>query len=1110
MKKEKRGVFFSIDVLIALGILLLAVLIIYPVVKSRHQESFIQQDVLDVLSSLKTGEINNAYVQELIEDEIITDLNKSLLDQIGEFYVTDKDREIAKNLANESLNYLNTKENIGIWYGESRLASKNTSSLETAKNIEVERRLISGIRKGSNVTGFSARAFLSREVQTKYFYFGGYVGEGNISAKIDYNGTLLGVEMELVVDAVGKDYFNISINNTVITGPVFEDSSSEFTPISHDISAYRSLFQSGDNEIKLFSDTGNLHIAGGFIKITYKNNETYRESKRYYFPGVEGLINIYDGFYIPNNLDEMEIYLHLDTNFTTFLTIGNTTIFRNYTNGEETITIDNAELLSKLNYLELINKTIPYRFGMENVSYSVNLSQRADIISVTDLSGSMNSQDKIINAIEANLALIDIILNFSGNRLGLVGYESSVRDSDFHRLSDDSASLKNLINTEWDASGGTCICCGINKATEEFRNSITNPNPITIRDELVGYYKLDGNALDSSGLENDGIIYGSPSFIPGVHEDALKPTGSGDYIGTYNEINSEEFSISLWFNPSSLIESEGLMEGYGMDQSSDTWFSLQKYNGNLSLNIDYWDMEEPDDSYTLYLTYNISSIPIDTWHQIVIVFKSGVSPAGQLYVDGNLVSINNSIINGNLTLSQLLIGGWSLNSSIDEVRFYDKSLNPTEIQGLYNKIPVCGNNIIEVGEACDGNNLSCIGEANLGFRECNPGCGEFGSCILPPKVIECGDDWVDDNEECDDGNLIDGDGCSSSCIIEPRYKSMIVMSDGNANGKCSEQGTGNAKQDAIQAACDAFNNYGIIVYAIGFGSGADETTLQAIADCGNGSYYFSDIAEIVNIYEEIAEKIIEASYSEQTIETNASFSTKLYPDSYIEFDYEEQEIPYGLVLTTENKFYDNYSGNFDIPEDSMVLEANVISYSGPRWTDNVELNGISVYNLSDYGSVYMELGDPYSINIPSSLVQDNNIVKVTTGLSSTNSTQGSEHNKIIYKILKDMVAYSSVSGDSKGCIWDIQFEDDTILSLRIPSSYTENVECSYTSLNHVLEERGVDAIQEAVFNLLKLLDFDDDGRVDIKFINQSLEIGESEISGIPYSYSTEVKVIVWD
>ena len=40
-----------------------------------------------------------------------------------------------------------------------------------------------------------------------------------------------------------------------------------------------------------------------------------------------------------------------------------------------------------------------------------------------------------------------------------------------------------------------------------------------------------------------------------------------------------------------------------------------------------------------------------------------------------------------------------------------------------------------------------------------------GSCVDEPEPI-CGNNVVEDLEECDDGNVIDGDGCSSLCLIE--------------------------------------------------------------------------------------------------------------------------------------------------------------------------------------------------------------------------------------------------------------------------------------------------------------------------------------------------------
>jgi cysteine-rich repeat protein len=71
----------------------------------------------------------------------------------------------------------------------------------------------------------------------------------------------------------------------------------------------------------------------------------------------------------------------------------------------------------------------------------------------------------------------------------------------------------------------------------------------------------------------------------------------------------------------------------------------------------------------------------------------------------------------------------------------------------YNPTPaVCGNGAIESGEECDDGNLV-------------DGDGCSSTCQREPK---CGDGFVDAPEQCDDGNLIDGDGCSSTCQSEPQ------------------------------------------------------------------------------------------------------------------------------------------------------------------------------------------------------------------------------------------------------------------------------------------------------------------------------------------------------
>jgi len=340
-----------------------------------------------------------------------------------------------------------------------------------------------------------------------------------------------------------------------------------------------------------------------------------------------------------------------------------------------------------------------------------------------------------------------------------------------------------------------------------------------------------------------------------------------------------------------------------------------------------------------------------------------------------------------------------------------------------------------------------------------------------------------------------------------KYRSIVVMSDGQANVECSQQGTGSASQDAIQAACDAYNNYNIQVNSVGFGPDADETTLRNIADCGNGSYYYGDINNLTEIYKQIAEDLIKSSYHEQTITSSGGEKVFLYPDSYINFSYSKNSIQYGLLITVEKQFYDESHGNFSVPKNSSVSDAKVISYSGPRWTSLSKINDFIFFNLSKYGSEYIKLGDPYVINIPLSLITTNNTVEIKTGLSPENDTSGSIHNKIIYKIIKQMVSYSPVSSYSQGCSWTIEFDDNTQEIIEIPINYTENEECSYTEAS--INYNSNDAMQVATYNLLKEMDFNSNNKVDIKFTDNDFVISSFEVVGIPYEWSTEVRVARW-
>jgi cysteine-rich repeat protein len=88
----------------------------------------------------------------------------------------------------------------------------------------------------------------------------------------------------------------------------------------------------------------------------------------------------------------------------------------------------------------------------------------------------------------------------------------------------------------------------------------------------------------------------------------------------------------------------------------------------------------------------------------------------------------------------------------------------------------CGNGALDPGEQCDdGNTISGDGCSSQCKLECDwlcgmpvPGCPSCGISLQ-----RCGNGILTSNEECDDGNVASGDGCSASCQVEPGWRCVV-------------------------------------------------------------------------------------------------------------------------------------------------------------------------------------------------------------------------------------------------------------------------------------------------------------------------------------------------
>lgn len=171
---KKRGVFFTIDAILAAGILFAVILFVSTIYVSEPKKAHVislSQDMVRVFTNLKVGEVDNDYIKSLIDTGVITRVNNTILEQIGEFWSTDE-LDLARSLAsNVTSSLIPERFGFGVYVDGDEIYLRNKS---VARSLVSFRKIISGIEKEKPLEGFSSRAFLSEitsKTNTKFYPF---------------------------------------------------------------------------------------------------------------------------------------------------------------------------------------------------------------------------------------------------------------------------------------------------------------------------------------------------------------------------------------------------------------------------------------------------------------------------------------------------------------------------------------------------------------------------------------------------------------------------------------------------------------------------------------------------------------------------------------------------------------------------------------------------------------------------------------------------------------------------------------------------------------------------------------------------------------------------
>ncbi|MBD3203092.1 hypothetical protein GF327_02260 [Candidatus Woesearchaeota archaeon] len=642
---KKKSMFFTIDGLFA-GILLASSLILifsfFIEEQSSLQMNYYSKDIVNSLANLKINEINDSYVKSLIKNGNITNINNSVIEQISEFYVLNK-TELSNNLSK-----ILTEKIIPEKFGMQILVNDEIVISNDSKSGRIDdlisyRRMVSGFEKFKPLKGATSKVYLegiNEKTFSSYLYFGGFVGQGNISGYIDNipeNASL----SELYVELDSGGLFKIFINDDQCQG-VFNPGTGSMSADSWNISECLNNITPGakNNFSIVFNcEMGDSYVGGGFFRVTYKTNtmniETESGRDKYSFPEIKGIVNLYSSFYVPGDLESLEVFLHYfanqsnSSNNTLYLTIGNTTVLKlkNLT-GEENITLKDNNL-TDLSYSSLDSKTVPIRLGFENVSFGYIYEGNADVALITDISGSMdrrmdnsNTGTKR-NCDDANLGELSTsrlsvakcldkdfaenIINITGNEVGLISYEAVTHDSETVAPTTNISKLYQTIGNSspesgYEADGNTCICCGINSARDILTDSI-------IRTEVISngsLWKYNNNYFYSfPPNDTKGDIWYELGFNDSTWNTGSAILGSTNsyiyepYVDTQlgNDLSAPSLYGNLWEHQSDTFGppndfSSGILNTtantFGINQGNDGWdysSGVFDYSGSVAFDM---------------------------------------------------------------------------------------------------------------------------------------------------------------------------------------------------------------------------------------------------------------------------------------------------------------------------------------------------------------------------------------------------------------------------------------------------------------------------------------------------------------------------------------------
>ena len=1131
-------------------------------------------DSVALLSAVRVSDVRReAPVALLFESGVVGEsaLNESLMQLVADLWASGDAQNLshAQNVTQHVLSKLfPAGSNYAVFASNQSISNRSPSGYYSVATVS--RNFVSGVSSNRSIAmGCVARAFIQKirgKQETAMAYFGGFEGEGNITALV--RGVPAGANVsQIAVEANAGTNFTLYLNGAdcgtqTKTSGLYDVNKWVFN--STQGAACANAAVAGADNVFYFNFTGsNLslkYFGGGLVKITYNTTDltpVQSNSVRYYFNGVDGVVNYYSSFYVPGNITQITGQLTILNNYTTFLTLGNKTVYEdNGTNETRIIPLADSNFSSAFpDYREISLKTVPLRLGVKaNFTGQVG---NADVVLITDASGSMawrmdsdssssvqrscadpllydpsTARISVAKCVDQNF--VQTILGGVGNKIALVAFSDGI--DNYTGFSNNSAYLTNTINN-YVAGGGTCIACAINKAYEIIAaespvgNNRTK-HVIVMSDGVANYRGAGWCALED--VESKSNL----EFIPGnyggfIHFDPYNASLWTDYYsGFANAIYSvspvnESFAVAAGTS-GKFFKWNGTVWTQTQDTGSTTFYGISMASPSFGLAV--------GTSGKIYSWNGVS------WSQNADLGSQTFRSVSAWDSSSNAVAVGYSGSTGYLLKWN---GGSSwTTTTVSSVAFYDvKFVNSSWAFAVGSTGKIYRWNGVNWAQYQDTGsqswyaisvvNSSSVYIAGSGGAIYRWSGASFASFNSPTSTAVYGIQFYNDTlgKIATSNSLVYAySGGVWTLARDARYtgtlSSAAYCSDNDSCG--ASFSTNYAAMNANWSSCRLRQNLNSTNYAVGFGPVATcalgNTTLNEIAECGNGTYFASSNASALSeFYTSLAKAIVQQSNASQTVTITGGVQTTLFPNSYLDFSFVQQyAAPYQSISLQRSSALSSCQGSFSSPANLSLYDFKITSYSADRWTSNVSINSANAFNLSVYNSTsYTPVGDPFMVQLSPSFVVGGapNLIDVRTAFSPYNQTSScSANNSILYSgwvnasvgygdffhycFARNVTVYYDLDGDNSA---------DGFADVQVGGIANETAISA-----SLLNQNGTNAVEDAFLRLLQQLDLNTSGgapgtQANPIDVGLSAEVDSNLLAntGLPALNSTDFSVVVW-